>query len=179
MDLSFTRRQYLIGASGVVITGALLANEAKETLPGGRQSTPYRIRRNAHFQTAEPIVTDTSISIDSPYPNSYAALVRTQQEADERYRIEYLKDEYDTDVSGLYTVDYGTEFIAIVGYVLPRNRLLSFSGDSYEDGTLYTSHEITDSDSDLDDLKVHHNLIIYRQQGHEPPEAIDASFCIK
>lgn len=179
MVASFTRRQYLFGASGVIATGALLPNKAKEILNGGYQNTPYRSRSDAYFQTAEPIVTDTGVSIDSPYPDSYATLVRTQEEADKRYRIEYLEEEYDIDVSDLYTVDYETEFLAIVGYVLPRNRLLSLSETEYEDGTLYTTHEITDSRTELDDLKVHHNLIIYRQQGHEPPEDIDANFCIK
>ncbi|PSQ50899.1 hypothetical protein BRD15_00650 [Halobacteriales archaeon SW_6_65_15] len=179
MVSSFTRRQYLFGAGGAVASGALLTNKVREILDEDRQNVPYRSRRNASFQTAEPVVTDTDISIDSPYPDSYAALVRTQEEADERYRVDYLQEEYDTDVSDLYTVDYETEFVAIVGYVLPRSRLLSLFEIEYEDGTLYTTHEITDSRTELDDLKVHHNLVIFRQEGHEPPEAIDADVCIK
>lgn len=174
-----TRRQYLIGTSGVIATGVLLTNKTEKTLERNPKNLPYQIQRNAQFQTAEPVVTDTNVSIDSPYPDSYTALVRTRGEADDRYRIENLKEEYDTDVSDLYTVDYETQFIAIVGYVLPRTRRLNLSSVKYEDGTLSTTHEITDSRSDLDGLKIHHNLMIYRQQGHEPPEEIDANFCIK
>lgn len=174
---SLTRRQHLIGA-GAVVAGASITVKAKEALDESPQDMPYQSRLNAGLQTAEPIVTDTDVSTDSPYPDSYAVLIRTQEEADERYRVEYLREEYDTDVSKLYTIDYETEFIAIVGYVLPKKRRLNLTGQEYEEGTLHTTHEIIDY-SGLEDLKVHHNVIIYRQQGHEPPEDIDADFCIK
>lgn len=174
---SFTRRQYLIGA-GAAVAGASLTVKAKKALDGGRREMPYQSRLNAGFQTAEPIVTDTDVSTDSPYPDSYAVLIRTREEADDRYRVEYLREEYDTDVSKLYTVDYGSEFIAIVGYVLPKSHRLNLTGQEYEERTLHTTHEITDY-SGLDVLKVHHNAVIYRQQSHEPPEDIDADFVIK
>lgn len=144
MSSPFTRRQYLT-AAGAVVAGTALSIKAKETLDGSRPKMPYRGRRNAGLQTAEPLVTDTDVSTDPSDPDSYAALVRTREEADERYRVDYLRNEYDTDVSQLYTVDYETEFVAIIGYVLPSNRHLDFAGQEYEDGTLYTSNEITES----------------------------------
>jgi hypothetical protein len=179
MPPSFTRRQYLFGAGGAVVSGAFFTEKVKKILEQRYQDKPYKIQSDANFLTAEPVITDTDVSTDSASPNWYATLVRTQEEADKRYRVKYLKEEYDIDISGLYTIDYETEFLAIIGYVLPKNRLLRLTEDEYKDETLYTTHEITDSRTDLDDIKVHHNVIIYHQQGHEPPEDIDANFCIK
>lgn len=173
MSPPVNRRKYLLG-TGALLGGATITVAENEVV-GGRPGVPYDSRRNAGFATDEPVVAGVDVSLDSSTPDSYAALIRTRAEADERYRVDYLQEAYDTDVSQLYTVDYETEFIAVVGHVLPKSKNLDLTGTSYENGTLHTSHRITDS-SGVDDLRIHHNLVIFRQQGHDPPEDIVADF---
>ena len=174
MSPSGNRRDYLL-AAGALLGGTSIAVGAGAVVSDVGRGMPYESSGGGTVKTEEAVVSDIDISLDSASRDSYAALIRTQKEAEERYRVAYLRDECNIDISSLVDVNYETEFLAVVGYILPKKRNLSLDDDAYEDGTLRASYEITDSDG-LNDPRIHHNVTIYRQKHHEPPAKIEAEF---
>lgn len=166
---SRSRRQYLIGAGALVSTAPIIA-AANEYLSG---HTPYDLYQEANFKTEEPVVRGTNVSTDSQTPDSYAALIRTQKESDQRYRVEYIQKGFDIDVSKLYSFNYNTDFVAIVGLVLPKRYMLEYEGREFDNGTLRPKYKVHKS-SGLDIKRVHHNLLAFHEQGHSPPKDIKA-----
>lgn len=120
----------------------------------------------------KPFVKNAHLSIDggASYPNYYKALVTSRDEL----RWEYLVEEKALLVDNLNNTSWESEYLAIFGMVLPRDRGFNAEETTIKDGTLTKTLILKDRSSGSSALTIM-NHITRIKNVEERPKKLEVS----
>jgi len=125
---------------------------------------------SGNVSTDEPLVENAELSTQAAYPNHYSELIGSD-DATEKIRWDYIRQEVSQIVSILEETDYDSEYLVFFGTVLPRTKQLQPGPTSSEDGTLRFGYRVDDKRSGTSELAV--NTQVGRVESGDVPDDVE------
>lgn len=157
--MELTRRQLIacstlssaiLGLSGCLSQGGRIRNL-------GMSPAGPRVTFAGNVSTEEPLIENSDFSTEAAYPHYYSALVESENATD-KIRWEYIRQEIPQFVDELRETDFGSEFLLFFGMVLPPTKQISAGSTFYKDNTLISEYQIEESSSASQVLSVNTNV---------------------
>lgn len=120
--------------------------------------------------TDEPLVENAELSTQTAYPNHYSELIGSDNAA-EKIRWDYIRQEVSQIVDKLEETDYTSEFLVFFGMALPGTKQLQPGPITSEDGTLQFGYRVDDKRSGTSELAV--NTHVRRVESGDVPDDVE------
>lgn len=160
--MKVTRRKLLAGL-GVSAGGYGLI-----TVVGSGRPRRVNVDYSGVTTSEKPLVKNAHLSIDgeSSHPNYYKALVTSRDEL----RWDYLAEEDAMLADALEQTNWESEYLAIFGMVLPKDKGFNAEDTTVKEGTLTMNLILTDSPSGSSELTIVNQITRIENVKHTPDQ---------
>lgn len=116
-------------------------------------------------RTDEPLLSDTTMSLERPHPSVYKGLIMSSTDSD-RIKMDYITAEVPNLADRIEKTDYDEAALVFFGMTLPLDKRLTTGETAFNDGTLRKDFSVVAANSSRESLRIHSRVL----RLEDPPE---------